>query len=435
MAVIPKPSTPETLDPELLTELIPTFLSSYPSMMSRIKESVTSNNPQELREAVHSLKGAVCYFDPNQTVSVLAQQLEDCGKSGVLDGTDQIVERLQLALDELVRQLPTHSESNVGLTSSERPCAVTQRSYPGGPDSSVAPKPVTILVVDDGAVDRRLVATLLHRSSQCPYKVIEAKSGIEALAFLEGELPGLVLTDLIMPVMDGLQLVKEIKRRHLEIPVVLMTAYGSEDLAVAALQAGAASYLPKEQIEEGLERTIQVVLSASNAAVGPPELPGALLSCEWQLQLDGDYHQFLAFLGWLRETLTEFAAFESGTISRIYLATYEAIHNALIQGNLEITDDECRQYPGGRQVLIERRRAQYPYRDRRLQITIRLSQSELSLKIAHDGQGLNYAKHLTSPIATDRIEDRSFVLIRLLMDQVDFAPSGKSVTLIKRRDS
>ena len=63
-------------------------------------------------------------------------------------------------------------------------------------------------------------------------------------------MPALVLTDLIMPEMNGLELVKAIREHHPFVPVILMTSKGNEEIAVQALQGGAASYVPKSQLAE-----------------------------------------------------------------------------------------------------------------------------------------------------------------------------------------
>ena len=65
---------------------------------------------------------------------------------------------------------------------------------------------------------------------------------------VEQESPDLILTDLIMPDMDGLELVQQVRGRFPSIPMVLMTAFGSEEAAMRALRAGAANYIPKKDL-------------------------------------------------------------------------------------------------------------------------------------------------------------------------------------------
>src|SRR4051794_39865636 len=101
--------------------------------------------------------------------------------------------------------------------------------------------PGTILVVDDVAVDRRLVGQLVEKITGL--RVLYASNGKEALEMVKRSLPLAILTDLQMPKMDGLELVEEMRCLHPGIPVVLMTALGSEEIAVEALKSGAASYL------------------------------------------------------------------------------------------------------------------------------------------------------------------------------------------------
>ena len=104
----------------------------------------------------------------------------------------------------------------------------------------------TILVVDDSAVDRRLVGGLLETDAEL--EVEYAAHGKEALAKIEYLVLELVVTDLMMPEMDGLELVAAMRSKYPLIPVILMTSKGSEEIAVRALQEGAASYVPKRNL-------------------------------------------------------------------------------------------------------------------------------------------------------------------------------------------
>ena len=95
----------------------------------------------------------------------------------------------------------------------------------------------TVLVVDDTAVDRRLAGGLLENVPDV--EVCYAENGKDALFKISTQLPDLVVTDLQMPEVDGLELVTTINDKYPGIPVVLMTAHGSEIVAAQALANGA----------------------------------------------------------------------------------------------------------------------------------------------------------------------------------------------------
>ena len=123
----------------------------------------------------------------------------------------------------------------------------------------------TILVVDDSAEDR-IIAGACVREQGC--SVIYAENGRAALELIEREQPTAVLSDLHMPEMDGLQLIHQLRRKYTSLPVILMTAMGSEEVAAEALRAGAVSYVPKRVIERNLPVALRAVLTAVGAAVG-----------------------------------------------------------------------------------------------------------------------------------------------------------------------
>ena len=99
-----------------------------------------------------------------------------------------------------------------------------------------------VLVVEDDADLREALADTL---SLAGYSAIPAADAEQALAWLERGNPGLVLSDVQMPGMDGHNLLRALKARRPEIPVILMTAYGQIERAVQAIRDGAADYLPK----------------------------------------------------------------------------------------------------------------------------------------------------------------------------------------------
>jgi DNA-binding NtrC family response regulator len=100
-----------------------------------------------------------------------------------------------------------------------------------------------ILVVDDEVLIRDMIKKGL--SQMGGYSVEVAQNGLEAIEKMEKEIFDLVLTDLKMPEMDGLELLKNIKGTRPEMMVILMTAYGSIETAVEAMRIGANDYITK----------------------------------------------------------------------------------------------------------------------------------------------------------------------------------------------
>ena len=100
----------------------------------------------------------------------------------------------------------------------------------------------TILIVDDEKNYPLILSAVLEEEG---FEALVAHSGQEALAVLERADIDLVLTDMKMPQMDGIELLERVKKRDLDLPVIMMTAHGTVDKAVEAMQKGAYSYILK----------------------------------------------------------------------------------------------------------------------------------------------------------------------------------------------
>lgn len=115
---------------------------------------------------------------------------------------------------------------------------------------------ITALIVDDSSVMRKIVERSLRQAGIELEKVVEASNGAEALAALSTCTPDLILCDINMPVMDGLEFVREAHKLDStkDIPIVMITTEGSESHVVQALTAGARGYIRKpftpDQVKE-----------------------------------------------------------------------------------------------------------------------------------------------------------------------------------------
>lgn len=229
----------------------------------------------------------------------------------------------------------------------------------------------TILVVDDSPLD-------LHFAKRCVEaegaRVITAEDGREALKILEVERPDAVLTDLQMPHVDGLELVRRIKECQPATPVVLMTAHGSEEVAVLALKTGAASYVPKKTLQPDLAWALRNVLSAAEAAHEHRQVLAFLKSTESRYVLGYETHGPRALVSHLQDSLTQMNICDEVARLQVATALTEAITNAIDHGNLEL-DSSLREHDGRayRQLGIERSE-KIPYRDRRVYVTSRIDE-------------------------------------------------------------
>lgn len=125
----------------------------------------------------------------------------------------------------------------------------------------------TILVVDDAAQIREFVADYVLRPSG--YQVLTAESGEQGLELAEQNQPDLIVSDIKMPGMSGLDLTRAIKARLPRTPIILITAEGSEQIAQQALRAGATDYFIKPFDPEEMLYAIQRALANKTATPAP----------------------------------------------------------------------------------------------------------------------------------------------------------------------
>ena len=115
---------------------------------------------------------------------------------------------------------------------------------------------IRTLIVDDSSVMRKIVERALRQAGLDPLVVHEAGSGTEGLEVLKTKKVDLILSDINMPSMDGLEFLRQLRTQQLApgIPVVMITTESSEEHVKAAIQAGAQGYIRKpftaEQVKE-----------------------------------------------------------------------------------------------------------------------------------------------------------------------------------------
>ncbi len=119
--------------------------------------------------------------------------------------------------------------------------------------------PKSVLIVDDDPVQRRLLEEVIKKFG---YHAITAENGAQALSILDSDdhKISIILLDLVMPDMDGMQMMEHLQPKHPGIPVIVQTAHGSVDAAINAMRAGACDFVIKPVSPERLEVSIKNAL-------------------------------------------------------------------------------------------------------------------------------------------------------------------------------
>lgn len=289
-----------------------------------------------------------------------------------------------------------------------------------------------VLVVDDNSHVRKIAGWCLEEHGLTP---LFAGNGREALEVMRQQRPDAVLTDLHMPEMDGLKLVKQIRKEFPRIPVVLMTDPGSEKTAAAALRAGAASYVPKADLKTDLCEAMKVVVAALDAKRSREHFRETLQKTESRFVIGYDSRERDALVSHLQNNLSQLKYCDETGLFQVSTAMTEALDNAIDHGNLEL-DSILREGDGEEYSrLREERLKKSPYRDRRVYVIERLSPSEVTYVVLDEGPGFD-PSGLPDPKEAENLlkaSGRGIMLIQTFMDEVSFNEAGNQITMTKRR--
>ena len=223
------------------------------------------------------------------------------------------------------------------------------------------------------------------------------------------------------------------------VPVLVMTAFGSEETAIAALQRGAASYVPKKNLARELFETLQGVLSMVQAAREQKRLSECLTESRCSFRLENDAALVVPIVAQVQDDVIGMQLLDENESIRMGVALEQAILNAIFHGNLELSfAATSRRLPPGRRRqivfhLLDERRHKPPFQ--------RASRVRQNAGVARRGRvhgprrgpGFDHsALPKAGDIATlERDHHRGLFLIANFMDEVRFNDAGNEITMVK----
>jgi anti-sigma regulatory factor (Ser/Thr protein kinase) len=217
--------------------------------------------------------------------------------------------------------------------------------------------------------------------------------------------------------------------------VILMTACGSEKIAIQALQRGAASYVTKDTIADELPDTLETVLQAAKVDRRRQEFLESVTELECRFALANDPSQVPVLIAHVQDYLTRMQLCDTNQRIRVGTALEEALLNGLYHGNLELSSDLRQDGGDAYESLAVVRRNHVPYRERRLHIHVRLNLTEAVFAIRDEGPGFDVSKlpDPTDPENMTKVGGRGLLLIRTFMDEAIHNATGNQLTLTWRR--
>ena len=291
-----------------------------------------------------------------------------------------------------------------------------------------------VLVVDDSAVDRTLVRGLIGRDETVTVET--AANGQEALESIERAVPDLVVTDLVMPEIDGLKVVDEVKRRWPAVPVVLMTSRGNEEIASEALKRGAAGYVAKSRLQTDLPHTVQNLLSIAASRTDFEHVMGRMSEVNFSMSMNNDWKRVNTFVKFFQDGVAPLGLFDETDRTRLGVALTEALLNSILHGNLGVSS-ELREE--GLDLFFEQakqRSQESPYCDRRVFVDARWTREACEFVVRDEGEGFDVASlpDPTDPENLVRASGRGVMLMQMFMSEVHFNDAGNEVRMVKRKD-
>jgi len=288
-----------------------------------------------------------------------------------------------------------------------------------------------VLVVEDSPDQAALVGALLESAGHSALLVDGAEAALELIAESR---PDLVVTDLVMPGMDGLELVEAARSRYPDLPVILVTAFGSGEIAVEALKRGAANYVPKLRLSDDLLDTVNSVLALVRATREKNLLIEALVESRFRFVLPNEENLIAGLVEFLQERVSyRNPECDENVLMQVGIAVQEAIRNAMHHGNLEVSSELRHESSAMYNDKVQERLQDDRYAGRRVFVDAVFEQGRLRCSVRDQGPGFDPSSvpDPTDPENLLKTSGRGMYLISMFMDSVEHDATGSEIVMTK----
>lgn len=286
-----------------------------------------------------------------------------------------------------------------------------------------------ILVVDDEESVRTILAKFLYNEG---YEPIEATQGEQAIELYRMTKPSLVISDIMMPKMDGLTLLQELRKIDPNAIVILMTGYGSEEVLLKALRGGAINYFRKPFIFQEMIDFVKHVLAHRTEIDTSQFFSSHLVEETKTFIFNTEDTDILPIINQITVHLKNLVT--ASEIVNLKVGIEEMITNAIEHGNLGITfemkNEAIKKGKWGN--LLQSKLSDGSNYSKKVFIQSELKEKRFIIKIRDEGQGFDWHKlpQLTAE-ALLAYNGRGIFLTKIYFDELLYNEKGNEVTLIK----
>lgn len=287
-----------------------------------------------------------------------------------------------------------------------------------------------ILIVEDDLASSEMLRLSLEKEG---YECLLAENGNQALLIHSEHKPDLIISDVRMPEMDGIELLEKLRSIEEETIIIIVTGHSNEELALRSLELGANNYIKKPINLTELKLIIRRYSNILESKYLSKQLPELIEDRTLKLELPTNTQIISSVIDYFQDKIAYF--YTAKQLFQIELGLTELITNAIEHGNLGITkEDKTLALKENSLESLYRERLQDPVLSQKTAtIVFKQTKEYCSWQITDQGSGFNW-KNLPNPTHLGNIGElhgRGVFLSRLQFDKLEYIGSGNCVIATK----
>ncbi|MCX8043369.1 MAG: response regulator [Desulfobacterota bacterium] len=265
-------------------------------------------------------------------------------------------------------------------------------------------KQINVLIVDD---DRDVLHTLSEILAELRVNPVTAADGVEALEKIKTRKIDLIITDLMMPNLDGFELINRVRQVNANIPIAVISGHGEVKNVVTALSRGAFNFITKPFTIKEIEQVVKRGLRLREFSLGTHRLLEGIRNTT-EMEIPNYPHLIPSAALYIIRECQWRGIEDEALLSNISICVDELLQNALIHGN---DLDESK----------------------KIMVRLFFDHERFSMQVEDEGKGFDY--HAIMNTFRDDVQSlptkRGLFIVNYLMDELSFNQKGNQVTMVK----